>query len=546
MVEAGGVTTVMTLAAPAAAAQATCLGTTIDPAAHEAASDGAWPGIFNLAAPGWHGLAWRCHFRAGHLHQIVIDLKPGSRSRFRLELHGAMSRYQRCFCEVDALTGATAGGEEMLAASAEVGGNGECRIRCSFVPQLSSQHWFYLLALDEAAATDADDTAAAFRIGGFEMTAAANPTAGFRAMQHHPAIDIADGVIFALQSSMFIRNYFHLEFELALDERRAVAIDLTTRHAVAHAVWMSPDPPPADPVPAPVAPATPNTIRLAPVAGGATLPSPGLCDRLGPEFAWSGHAIWGIFAGWTDIQSDPPDVSGRHPEWSMAITCDDGALIEICLDDAMLRRLAAQARPTVDQVFWQIVGAMPGGRFLEVGGRGPRAVRVRQRLGRAWHYTGFDVLPGENVDVVGDAHLLSHHVDRSSIDVLYADQVMEHLLAPWKFIIEANRVLRTGGLLCLMTPSTCPLHAEPWDFYRFSDHSWLGMLNRETGFEIIDRSLTTPMVVSPRIVLPGAERMQYGAAYMITSVLARKIGDTTADWSAYQPGLAFGLYPNER
>lgn len=129
---------------------------------------------------------------------------------------------------------------------------------------------------------------------------------------------------------------------------------------------------------------------------------------------------------------------------------------------------------------------------------------------------------------------------------MFADQVMEHLLAPWQFVVEANRVLRPGGLLCLITPSAAPLHAEPWDFYRFSDHSWVGMLNHMTGFEIIDRSVSAPMVVLPRVVLPGGERMQHGPAFMMTSVLARKIGETSVDWSGYHAGLAYGLYPGER
>jgi hypothetical protein len=48
----------------------------------------------------------------------------------------------------------------------------------------------------------------------------------------------------------------------------------------------------------------------------------------------------------------------------------------------------------------------PGMRILEIGSRNVTGANFRSSFSAA-HYVGFDLHPGENVDVVGDAHRLS-------------------------------------------------------------------------------------------------------------------------------------------
>jgi SAM-dependent methyltransferase len=45
-------------------------------------------------------------------------------------------------------------------------------------------------------------------------------------------------------------------------------------------------------------------------------------------------------------------------------------------------------------------------------------------------------------------------IQDSSVDVMFADNVMEHLEDPDSFIAEARRVLKDGGHLCLRTPNS--------------------------------------------------------------------------------------------
>ena len=504
---------------------------------------------------GLHGVAWSCHFKAGYVHRARLRLKPMGRTDFRLEVHGSVTRYQRCFCDIDLAAMRARPAEEMTAATIQAAADdGVYEIECEFVPQFSTTHWFYLISRADELLEMPGCEGAAFEVGRFELAAATSLVPSFR-LHHYAALELPEGVTFALQSLMILRNYFHLEFEIDIAGRQPVSVKLSASRPIGHAVWMwqlgsllaaarRGD----DTVPAASQSAAPDrgSVRLTPMANGQALPSPALFDRFGPALAYHGHAIWGIFDGWTDIQSETLEVSAKISEFVLEFTCDDGSRVTVVLDNSMACRLATAPQDPTDHVFWKMIEARSGGRFLEVGGRGPRAAIVRNRLSASWTYTGFDVLPGENVDIVGDAHLLSNYVDRGSIDALYANQVLEHLLAPWKFIVEANRVLRPGGLLFLMTPFACPLHAEPWDFYRFSDHSWVALLNDMTGFEMVDRSHVAPMVMLPRILVAGGERMQYGAAFMMSAVIARKTTETSAEWSAYDPKLAFGLYPRER
>ena len=97
-----------------------------------------------------------------------------------------------------------------------------------------------------------------------------------------------------------------------------------------------------------------------------------------------------------------------------------------------------------------------------------------------------DISAHENVDVVGDAHDLGAAVADGSVAAVYSSEVMEHLVSPLHFVLEANRLLNEGGLFIARAPTTWPLHAEPWDFWRFSHHGWQGLLNAGTGFEILD------------------------------------------------------------
>jgi hypothetical protein len=69
---------------------------------------------------------------------------------------------------------------------------------------------------------------------------------------------------------------------------------------------------------------------------------------------------------------------------------------------------------------------------------------------------------------------------------VYSLTVLEHLLMPWRFAAELNRVLEMDGLIFHATHQTWPVHAAPNDFYRFSDEALRFLFGPEAGFEVID------------------------------------------------------------
>lgn len=89
----------------------------------------------------------------------------------------------------------------------------------------------------------------------------------------------------------------------------------------------------------------------------------------------------------------------------------------------------------------------PGKNVLEVGSRIVTGSCYRDLFKKA-NYVGFDYYPGENVDVVGDAHRLSAYFEQK-FDLIFSSAVFEHLAMPWKAAIEMIKLLNVGGVyLC--------------------------------------------------------------------------------------------------
>jgi len=94
---------------------------------------------------------------------------------------------------------------------------------------------------------------------------------------------------------------------------------------------------------------------------------------------------------------------------------------------------------------------------------------------------GFDIKPGPNVDVVGDAHLLPFADEE--FDIILCSEVLEHLKDPKLAISEMKRVLKKNGKLILTTRFIYPIHDSPHDFWRFTKY---GLLELFRDWELIE------------------------------------------------------------
>lgn len=83
-----------------------------------------------------------------------------------------------------------------------------------------------------------------------------------------------------------------------------------------------------------------------------------------------------------------------------------------------------------------------------------------------WQYRGLDLDAGMNVDiVVGDPYNWKELPDAST-DVLVSGQTLEHVEFPWLTVAEIARILRPGGVACLIAPASGPEHRYPVDCWR--------------------------------------------------------------------------------
>jgi SAM-dependent methyltransferase len=87
--------------------------------------------------------------------------------------------------------------------------------------------------------------------------------------------------------------------------------------------------------------------------------------------------------------------------------------------------------------------------------------------GAAWTYTGIDMCPGPNVDVVLADPYRWREIRSETVDVLISGQAFEHIEFFWLTMLEIARVLKPAGLCCIIAPSGGFEHRYPVDCWRF-------------------------------------------------------------------------------
>lgn len=141
------------------------------------------------------------------------------------------------------------------------------------------------------------------------------------------------------------------------------------------------------------------------------------------------------------------------------------------------------------------LGSKAGTKILEIGSREVTGESSARKIFANAEYVGFDYYPGENVDVVGDAHKLSSYFkEGEKFDLIYSLACFEHFAMPWKVAEEINKLLNIQGYVLIETHFSHTSHERPWHFFQFSDMALRTLFSPAMGFLCIDAGMSNPIV----------------------------------------------------
>jgi SAM-dependent methyltransferase len=73
----------------------------------------------------------------------------------------------------------------------------------------------------------------------------------------------------------------------------------------------------------------------------------------------------------------------------------------------------------------------------------------------------------------------------SVFDIIICSELLEHVPNPPSVLMESYRALQNGGLLLICVPFLYRVHADPYDYGRYTDYYWKTVLH-QIGFSEID------------------------------------------------------------
>ncbi|MGH9123016.1 MAG: class I SAM-dependent methyltransferase, partial [Acidimicrobiales bacterium] len=127
------------------------------------------------------------------------------------------------------------------------------------------------------------------------------------------------------------------------------------------------------------------------------------------------------------------------------------------------------------------------GPVLEVGARaaeGQEELADLRPLFEGSDYVGVDIQEGPGVDRVEDVHRLD--LPDESFGTALALDTLEHVADPRRAVSELWRVLRPGGVALITSVMFFPIHAHPWDYWRFTPE----------GFRLLLEPFETSLVMA--------------------------------------------------
>ena len=129
----------------------------------------------------------------------------------------------------------------------------------------------------------------------------------------------------------------------------------------------------------------------------------------------------------------------------------------------------------------------------------------------------------------------------AALDTVLGLSMLTYMPEPGRFLAEAHRVLKPGGMLLLEFTQMAPLHDEPHDYFRFTRYGATWLLER-AGFEVVEThpigGLMARVGLSAIAVL---NRVNRGPTRVLTELPIRflyvvlQLGFALLDWLFFDP-----------
>lgn len=119
---------------------------------------------------------------------------------------------------------------------------------------------------------------------------------------------------------------------------------------------------------------------------------------------------------------------------------------------------------------------------LDLGG-GRRRGEFKKPSNATWII--LDIEKSFHPAVLGDAHNLPFK--DCAFDCVKCTELLEHVENPERVVEDITRVLKPSGTLILSMPFNFPIHADPYDFQRFTNYKLKKILENDFEVEIMKK-----------------------------------------------------------
>lgn len=129
----------------------------------------------------------------------------------------------------------------------------------------------------------------------------------------------------------------------------------------------------------------------------------------------------------------------------------------------------------------------PGLHVLQVGSDGDVCENLMDQAGkRGFKVTTCDIVEEKDPDILGD--LCTLDLGEEVYDIIVCSEVIEHLHSPHLAVDNMYKALKRGGTLIVTIPFMFPIHADPYDFVRYTKAGLKNLLKMFESVEVSERN----------------------------------------------------------